>query len=97
MITSASMMAIVSERNASREITTEELLDLYGKTEDKNVTDLIGMSPNFVKMNTGYSVDFQDYSKASAAYQSEKEKYDKIYEEIYIRNDTRKLENGKSF
>lgn len=96
MITSASMMAIVSEGNASKEMTTEELLDLYGKTEDKNVTDLIGMPPNFVKMNTGYSVDFQNYSEASVAYQSEKETYDRIYEKIYSRNEMRKLGNGKN-
>lgn len=97
MITSASMMSEFSDGNASSEMTTEELLDLYGKTGDKNVTDLIGMPQNFVKGNTGYCVDFQDYSAASSAYQSEKETYDEIYQRIYKRNEIRIIfENDKS-
>lgn len=60
MITAATEMSTVSHGISSPETTMTELLDLYGKKEDPEVTNLIGMNPTFVKSNIGYSIDFKD-------------------------------------
>ncbi len=96
LITASSMMAIPSDGIATRQMVETELLDLYGKAEDEQVLQLIGMSPSFVKTNIGFSVDFQDYSSAYVAYQAEKDTYDKIYEQISNRNKEHEINNGRS-
>ncbi len=88
MITAASKMAICADGGNEYE-TMDELLDLYGKTGDKNVSDLIGMGPQYVRSNIGFSVDFMDYSCATAAYLADKDQYDQYYGMVHMRSETR--------
>lgn len=78
IITAASKMAkctnIVTE-----DMTVQQLLDLYKKSDDIQVASMIGMGPQYVKSNIGYAVDFSDVSAAQLAYQTNKENYDKLY------------------
>lgn len=96
MITAASQMAIQSNGLATPDMTTDELLNLYEKSDDQQVTDLIGMSSAFVKTNIGYSVEFEDASLATMAYNSIKSTYDEVYRSIAIREATRNMNTGRS-
>lgn len=78
IVTAASKMANVSEIISSQDA-LEELILAFGIEDDQAVQDLIGMNPSFVKGAIGYSVDFQDWGAASAAYNGEKEAYDAFY------------------
>lgn len=93
MITAASSMSVLSQGIATPEMTTTELLDLYGKKEDPQVTSLIGMSPTFVNSTIGYSVDFRDMSHAMANYDNAK--YDPLYTSISNRHMSHEMESGK--
>ena len=81
IITAASKMARCSEM-VTEDITVEQLLDLYEKVDDPGLTKLIGMGPQFVKANIGYSVDFNDYGSSMANYNQNKELYDGLYSDI---------------
>lgn len=94
MITAASEMSRESEGIATPEMTTEELLDLYGKTEDGQVTSLLGMSSAYIQLNTGYSVQVEDMGAASANYRAQKPVYDMIYGQIAERARVRQEEKG---
>lgn len=94
MITAASAMSRESEGIATPEMTTEELLDLYGKTEDGQVTSLLGMSSAYIQLNTGYSVQVEDMGAASANYRAQKPVYDMIYGQIAERARVRQEEKG---
>ena len=78
IVTSAGAMALQSEK-VSREDTIAELLDLYGKTDDEEVNQLVGMGPQYVSKLIGFSVNFNDYGNASLEYQQRKSQYDDIY------------------
>ncbi len=84
MITAASSMALQSEK-ISKEDTITELLNLYEKSDDKEVNQFIGIGPQYVKPLTGYAVDFNDYSAAHMAYQQQMDLYNNIYDEIEVR------------
>ena len=94
MITAASAMSRESEGIATPDMTTEELLDLYGKTDDGQVTSLLGMSSAYIQLNTGYSVQVEDMGAASANYRAQKPVYDMIYGQIAERARVRKEEKG---
>ncbi len=85
LITAASKMSRVVETTAAEEVVTDQLLDLYQKADSQEVTQLVGMSSSFIKNNTGYSVDVDDYAAAIKAYQAEKQKYDDLYNRILSR------------
>ena len=94
MITAASAMSSESEGIATPDMTTEELLDLYGKTDDGQVTSLLGMSSAYIQLNTGYSVQVEDMGAASANYRAQKPVYDMIYGQIAERARVRQEEKG---
>ena len=96
MITAASQMAVQSNGITTPDITVEELLHLYEKTGEREVTDLIGMSSSFVKANIGYSVEFEDSNLAATAYNSMKSEYDELYQKIATRQVTRNMDTGRS-
>jgi hypothetical protein len=96
MITAASEMSICSDGIATPEMTTEQLLDLYQKKDDENVSNLIGMSSGFVKNNIGYSVQFEDMIAAEVNYHAEKPTYDEIYRGIAARANAKENEAGKT-
>ncbi len=91
MITAASKMAKYNEfnDNVDEDMVIDEILDLYQKVEDENVTTIIGMAPQYVQNNIGYAVDFTDYNSAIKAYKGNKEAYDKIYYGLLNRNEER--------
>lgn len=95
MITAASAMSIPSGITTP-EVTTEELLNLYGKEEDGKVTSLLGMSSAYIKLNTGYSVEVEDMGSAFANYSAQKDAYDKLYSGIAERAKNHTKEEGKS-
>ena len=92
LITAASKMARCTEF-VTEEMTIQQLLDLYQKSDDELVTGLIGMGPQYVKNNIGYSVDFNDISFAQMAYQANKKSYDELYTAIQQRA-VAKIEEG---
>ncbi len=61
---------------------TQELLEVYQRSDDEEVKELIGTSPQYVKNAIGFSIDFKDANQASLAYEAEKEKYDDFYRTI---------------
>ena len=81
ILTASSEMAKYSDI-----ITEEELLQvlepLFNPTDDEQVKKLIGLNPDYVENNIGYHVNFRDYASATAEYNSQKEKYDKLYNSI---------------
>lgn len=81
VITAASKMARCSDI-ATEEMTVEQLLELYKKNDDTLVTSIIGMGPQYVQSNIGYSTDFNDYGNAMATYNANKEGYDSVYSNI---------------
>lgn len=81
ILTASSKMAKYSEIVTDNE-TLEVLHPLFNPTDDEKVKKLIGLSPDYVKNNIGYSVNFNDYDSALAEYQSHKEQYDKLYNSI---------------
>lgn len=86
LITAASKMASPSEI-VDEHTSIDELINLYNASEETK--NLIGMSPQFVKANIGYSVDFQDYNAAATAYNVDKENYDELYHMILNRSEER--------
>lgn len=90
LITAAAGMSKVTEI-VSSDIVIEELLELYGKNENEDVKSLIGMGPQYVKQNIGYSIDFNDYSASLNAYNTEKENYDFLYKELKSMNDVKNM------
>lgn len=87
LITAASKMAGYSEVQVTEEMTAQQLLDLYGRADDEKVTELIGMGPQYVAQNIGYSVDFNDFSVANANYKANKNNYDSVYRQVALRAD----------
>lgn len=81
ILTASSEMAKFSDI-VSEEESLQILEPLFNPTGAEQVKALIGMNPNYVKSNIGYSVDFRDYASATAEYNSQKEKYDKLYNSI---------------
>lgn len=81
IITAASKMARCSEM-VTEDVTVEQLLDLYEKVGDPGLTKLIGMGPQYVKANIGYSVDFNDYANSMAYYTANKATLDSMYTDI---------------
>ena len=77
MVTAAIKMA--NSSNIISEHQTEEKLVTFLSDDAKK---MVGMGPQYVKSIIGYSVDFNDYTKAASAYISEKDKYDKLYKDI---------------
>ncbi len=96
MITAASAMSRESNGVATPEMTTEELLDLYGKTEDGQVTSLLGMASPYIRLNTGYSVQVEDMGAAAANYRAMQAEYDAIYGQIAERAKSHEKEAGRS-
>lgn len=86
LITAASQMSLAAQEPViSSDQVVEELLDVYNKKDEQMVQDLIGMGPQFVKKNIGYSVDFNDYAAANVAYNAEKDAYSALYKNISLR------------
>lgn len=86
LITAASKMAmhsgIVNEFD-----TIDELIDLYNVEEETK--KLIGMSPQYVKSNIGYSVDFMDFNISKRVYDANKFSYDDLYKRVAKRMEER--------
>lgn len=84
VITAASEMAKYSDI-VSSEDTKNHLLNLYQVDGDLVVLSLLNMVPAFVENTIGYNADFINPMVAKANYESEKESYDEIYNEIDAR------------
>lgn len=85
LITAATKMSHHSGKLATPDMTTTQLLDVYGVSDDKKVTDLLGMSSNYVKSNIGYSVDLEDISASKANYNAQQGTYDELYSILAMR------------
>ncbi len=96
MITAASAMSRESNGIATPEMTTEELLDLYGKKEDGQVTSLLGMASPYIRLNTGYSVEVENMGAAAANYRAMQAEYDTVYGQIAERAKSHEKEAGRS-
>ena len=70
IITAASSMALATDKY-SKEVTAESLLEAFKALDNEEITNLIGMGPQYVKQSIGYSIDFNDYGAACAAYESD--------------------------
>jgi len=82
IITAASTMAIASDIEISKDVVTTQLLDLYQKSSDETVSNLIGLGPQYVENNIGFATDFNDYTSARAAYEAQKNVFDTYYNNI---------------
>lgn len=82
IITAASAMSRESNGIITPDMTTMELLDLYNKVDDEDVTNLIGMSSSYVNLATGYNVEFENMQAAMGNYRSNKNSYDEIYTKL---------------
>lgn len=95
IISAASGMAnasdIISPENARN-----ELLNLYNQSENDELRNMSYLNSNYVKHNIGYSVEFEDYGKASACYMAQKDVYDKLYGQISELSKTHEQPTGKS-
>lgn len=83
----AAILTASSEMAKCSEVATEEgtlvvLGPLFNPEGNKDIQSLVGMSPNYVRSNIGYSVDFRDPGMATVNYQAQKEQYDQIYNEV---------------
>lgn len=81
ILTASSEMAKYSGI-VSEEESLQVLESLFNPTDDEQVKKLIGLSPDYVENNIGYHVNFRDYASATAEYNAQKEKYDKLYNSI---------------
>lgn len=81
ILTASSEMAKYSGI-VSEEESLQVLESLFNPTDDEQVKKLIGLSPDYVENNIGYHVNFMDYASATAEYNAQKEKYDKLYSSI---------------
>lgn len=84
VITAASEMSKYSDI-VNSEDTKNHLLSLYQVDRDPVVLSLLNMVPAFVENTIGYSADFINPMVAKANYESQKEAYDEIYNEIDAR------------
>ena len=82
-ITAASKMALAGDEILLREADVIDALK-NGLTEEGMAK--IGMGPQYVQNIIGYSVDFNDFGNASAAYNAQKEQYDNLYHNIMALN-----------
>lgn len=78
IITAASRMAVATDKY-SPDVTCESLIEAFNASDNNEVISLIGMGPQYVKSNIGYSIDFNDYGAACAAYEADKEKYNRLF------------------
>lgn len=95
IISAASGMANVSDI-ISEEKTRDELLNLYSQGENTELRNMSYINSNYVKHNIGYSVEFEDYGKASTCYNAQKDVYDKLYGQISELSKTHEQTTGKS-
>ena len=96
LISAASGMALSSNNIIDSETTRDELLNLYGQSENENLRNLSYLNSNYVKANIGYSVQFEDYDRAAACYNAEKQTYDSLYTQISERAKQHQQTTGKS-
>ena len=88
IITAASRMAISTDKYSS-DVTAESLLEAFNALDNEAITSLIGIGPQYVKQNIGYSIDFNDYGAASVAYESDKFNYDRVFSQAQYLYDTK--------
>ena len=88
IITAASRMAVSTDKYSS-DVTTESLLEAFNALDNEAITSLIGIGPQYVKQNIGYSIDFNDYGAACAAYESDKFNYDRVFSQAQYLYDTK--------
>ena len=77
MITAAAQMALATDIVSPNEVIEKLSVDL-----SDNAKSLIGLSPQFVKQILGYSVNFNDYASATVEYNNNKDKYDRLYNNV---------------
>ena len=63
----------------------DNVVDLFGKSEDEEVKKIYNMTSSVVKAIIGYSVEFEDYSAALAAYNVQAPLYNGLYERMQRR------------
>lgn len=86
LISAVSGMASASDFAIDSEETRDELLDLYGQNENEELKSMSYLNSNFVKLNIGYSVQFEDYDSARTCYMADKQNYDRLYTGIANRS-----------
>ena len=96
LISAVSGMSLASDNIIDSETTRDELLNLYGQSENESLRNLSYLNSNYVKANIGYSVEFEDYDRVSACYNSQKQIYDALYNQIAQRSKEHQQPNGKS-
>lgn len=95
MITAAAGMSRVYDNGIEEQVVIDQLLNLYDKNDDPEVTDYIGVGPQLVKNVIGYDVNFNDFNSAINNYNINKEKYDSLYKTIAKRAEMNNFKNSK--
>ena len=91
VINAASWMALAGDV-VGRDAAMDTLIDAYGVRDNQDVNDLIGiMDPGAVKAATGFATDFMDYGTAAAAYNAQKEAYDRFYTGVKAYSDSKQV------
>ena len=96
LVSAASGMTLAADTTMDSEITRNEILELYGQSQNEGLRNMSYLNSNYVKANIGYSVQFEDYERARACYLADKENYDTLYEKINNRFKSHEQVAGKS-
>lgn len=96
LVSAASGMTLAADTTMDSEITRNEILELYGQSQNEGLRNMSYLNSNYVKANIGYSVQFEDYGRARACYLADKENYDSLYEKINNRFKSHEQVAGKS-
>lgn len=87
IISAVSGMSIAADYD--RDAIRESLLEAFDALDNEEVADLCEMGPQFVRLNIGYSVDFEDYGAACAEYKSDPMSYNSVFGQAQYLNDTK--------
>lgn len=96
LVSAASGMTLAADTTMDSEITRNEILELYGQSENESLRNMSYLNSNYVKANIGYSVQFEDYERARTCYLADKENYDTLYAKINNRFKSHEQVTGKS-
>ena len=83
--TAASKIALASQK-FDESLIADQVIELYKKSDNENVYSMIGMGPQYVRANIGYSVDFNNYGAVTGEYSANETQYDSIFNKLKYRS-----------
>ncbi len=89
VIYAASKMALATEYENAEVVCENELLDLFGQSENVDLKEMIPLSDPFVRQYTGLSIDVMDYGSVSQLFEMEPA-YQSYYYDVFQRAERRK-------